>query len=355
MSTQTNTRKFYLDVLRVIAMILVLVNHLPVYTTYQYTNTLPKAFIYLFITMFTRINVPLFFMISGSLLLSKDIGYKQLLTKRIPRFLAILVLASVLQYFVYYWRFGSDYTYAFGIRDFISRFFRAEVEFSYWFLYCYLAFLVMMPFLRRAAIAITRADVIYMLIIHCLLFSVLHAVNYFFDSSLYITDHFYIPFITEKAFFYPLLGFYLDQVLDIQQIKKKHLFSLLLTALLGIFIASAFSYHQGITTGYTEEFVQMFDYTTAIFVFVFIKYLFANYPQLESNAAVNSVIHWISSISIGVYLFDITLKSTYSWLYAVVGQPDDIIITGIWCVYSICICGGVTYCLKKLPVLKHIL
>ena len=47
---------------------------------------------------FTRINVLLFFMISGALLLGKDYSYKDLLGRRIPRFAAVLFIASMLLY-----------------------------------------------------------------------------------------------------------------------------------------------------------------------------------------------------------------------------------------------------------------
>ena len=63
-------RKTYLDVLRILACFLVIFNHRRGYTAYQNTTDMLSAFYYMFYTMVTRINVPLFFMISGSLLLS---------------------------------------------------------------------------------------------------------------------------------------------------------------------------------------------------------------------------------------------------------------------------------------------
>ncbi len=59
-------RNAYFDALRVLAILLVIFNHLPGYSLYQ-TCAGPKAWLYMLITMLTRINVPLFLMVSGAL------------------------------------------------------------------------------------------------------------------------------------------------------------------------------------------------------------------------------------------------------------------------------------------------
>ena len=63
-----NTRVTYYDVMRIIAIFLVVFNHLRGYSLYSISSGW-KQWIYFFMTMITRINVPLFLMVSGALIL----------------------------------------------------------------------------------------------------------------------------------------------------------------------------------------------------------------------------------------------------------------------------------------------
>ena len=64
MAERAARKKVYIELIRVLAFVLVMYNHLPGYTMYMYTKGV-KQFVYMYISMITRINVPLFFMISG--------------------------------------------------------------------------------------------------------------------------------------------------------------------------------------------------------------------------------------------------------------------------------------------------
>ena len=66
-----NHKKIYFELMRILACGLVIFNHLKGYSLYSMSNGI-KQFIYMCLTMITRVNVPLFFMISGALLLKKD-------------------------------------------------------------------------------------------------------------------------------------------------------------------------------------------------------------------------------------------------------------------------------------------
>ena len=86
-------RRVDLDVMRIIACFLVIFNHLPGYGLYGNADTEFKSWIYMFLTMITRINVPIFFMISGTLLLTdRQETYKTIITKRFLRILYVLLI-----------------------------------------------------------------------------------------------------------------------------------------------------------------------------------------------------------------------------------------------------------------------
>lgn len=60
--------KVYLEYLRIIACALVIYNHLSGWTLYIITDGIPQ-YIYMILSVITKINVPIFFMITGALLL----------------------------------------------------------------------------------------------------------------------------------------------------------------------------------------------------------------------------------------------------------------------------------------------
>ena len=92
---KAHSRKNYLEFIRIIAIFLVIFNHLDGYRLYQ-SGSGVKNVCYMILSIFTRINVPLFFMVSGSLLLGKTEDYKTVFTKRFSRFVSVLILFSFL-------------------------------------------------------------------------------------------------------------------------------------------------------------------------------------------------------------------------------------------------------------------
>ncbi len=77
-------RKCYLQMMRIIACTLVIYNH--TYSFYQFgLTTGVKQLFFMVLTMITRINVPLFMMISGALLLGKSEDWSRVFKKRFTR------------------------------------------------------------------------------------------------------------------------------------------------------------------------------------------------------------------------------------------------------------------------------
>ena len=91
------SKKTYFEFMRIIACALVIFNHLRGYSLYGISSGL-KQFLYMTLTMITRINVPLFFMISGALLLEKQEDIKIVFKKRVSRIVIIMLL---FEFFLY--------------------------------------------------------------------------------------------------------------------------------------------------------------------------------------------------------------------------------------------------------------
>lgn len=355
MSTLKKDRVVYLDFLRIISCFLVIFNHLAGYYEYQKAENPVSAFFYMFFTMVTRINVPIFFMISGSLLLSKDIGYNELFLKRILRIALALFIGTAT---VYILSKRHDLS-SIDVGHFIRDFFGGKIVGQYWYLYAYLGFLLMHPFLRNGAKNFGHREFVLVILVHFALSTVIplgnYIINQFGIASINIKSDFQVPFMTGKAFFYPLIGFYLDRVVDVKRIPRKIVWAFPTAALIGIIISSAFTYHEGVTSGYTQSFVQTFDYVTAISVFVTTKYLFTQTNDFGNNWIVKNAIPFVGSLTFGIYLFEPALKLFYNRIMSLVPLTTPLVLSFFWCIFSMIICGIVTYLLKKIPGVKTIL
>ena len=270
-------RYLYLDVMRIIAVFLVLFNHMPAYTLYQSTTGL-KTWIYMIITMMTRINVPLFFMISGTLLLGREINYKTILSKKVCRF-ALVIIIFELGFYLERAFISFTYTGQFDINitNFITGMFAGSIEgtYSYWYLYAYLGMLLTLPFLTKICLNLRKQDFIFLLVMHFIMSSFLPMVNCIGLSTgigvIDVSGNITVPLATVSQLFYPIIGYYVDRNIDVDKLSKKKILFLIIATFLGIMLSCVFTYYEGIQTGFTQNYVQLFDYLTTICAFILIK------------------------------------------------------------------------------------
>lgn len=88
----------YLDYLRIISSFLVVVIHVSGTFLSQYSVTTYEFMNYSAYDTFARLSVPLFFMISGSLMLQRDYSFKSLLLKAL-RIFVIFIIFGIVEYF----------------------------------------------------------------------------------------------------------------------------------------------------------------------------------------------------------------------------------------------------------------
>lgn len=345
-------RSVYMDLLRVLACFLVIFNHLPGYFAYQKSTSPGLTFYYMFFTMVSKVNVPIFFMLTGALLLPRTTTYKELFSKRILRIACVLIISSLTYYIV---RNKHDFS-AISVFDFVKKIFIDDLAGAFWYMYAYLGLLLTLPFMQRIAQRFTTADFILLLSLRFITSSLIplanHVLWYLDLPSFWYTTSFSIPFVTTQCFFYPLIGYYLEHVFDIQKLAKKHLICLTMLSCLGILIASCLTYHEGIVSGFTQNYVATFNYLFAINVFLLVKYIFTKYEALNSN----SVLPFLSSLTFGIYwmepIFRCLDKDKYFDLIFPTSYP--ILHTVIWCLFSMSVCGFVTYLMKKVPILRNL-
>ncbi len=342
-------RKPYYDILRVTAILLVLINHLPIYRLYMYESGMAETGC-LLISVITRINVPLFAMLSGALLLGREESYSEIWKKRMKNMLLVTVGCSALLYLA----FGllrdrelSLDTFLYGalagnLKDFDS----------YWFLYAYIGFLLFLPLYRHIAQRMTKGDFCLLLGVHATLSTVLPLINLLLKSmdmrALETSSNISTTLATTPLVFYPLIGYYVDKKIDVMAIGRKGWIALTSAAALGIAITATAVYAEGKAWGFAQHLLNMFTFIIVMTFFLGIKRLYRQSGDSTPTLFVR-IMTTLSPLCFGVYLLDPVLKLAFyeplkSALRPAIGYAG---FSLVMCLVSFICCSAATWCFLK--------
>lgn len=363
MAAESSTKRVYLELLRILCAGLVIFNHIPGYTLYQ-TISGPKRIPCLFLTMLTRINVPVFFMITGALLLDRQEDYRTVFRKRVVRILLLIVIAQS-AYYCCAWFSNNilqhkETAFSFGalLRGILSGNKGAE---AYWFLYAYLGLMLLLPMFQRIARGMNKQDVVVLLGLHFLFSSFIPLTNLilslFSIQGIGLHSKFLVSIATKGVFFYPLIGYYLDHRVDIRALSSKALGLISLLAVAGIAVSSACTCYQGFTQGsFTQDYVMLFDYVTAIAVFLLVKRLMVVKAPRLSEGKIGLAICLVGSLTLGIYVFDPMLRKLFLRAsYFAKDRLLTLVTSFAWVIASMTAGGLLTRLLRFIPGMKKIL
>ena len=341
-------RYIYLDILRVIACFFVCYNHAYGYHLFldQEADGSLLSWINVCLSSVVAINIPLFFMISGALLLCKKESYTDLLSKRVSRVLVLIFVTSIITYILVPRETPS-------IRLFIYQLFRAEVTGSLWYLYAYLGLLLALPFLRPAVQEITGKDILFLVILRTLFRPALAFLNFCLElcslDVIQIAGYFQLPLALVDCFFCPIVGYYLTHRFATNGIARRQLFGWIAVFFGSCLIASVITYAEGYCNGFTQNFIGEFGYSAAMGVFVFVRYIAERFTLPKKLTAFFSA---VSPLTLGIFLLEGIIAH---YLYTPFFSPipwHPVIITifsVVWCIVYMSVAGSITWLLKKIP------
>lgn len=142
-------KKYHLDALRVLASFFVLFGHSDLRGQHYFMTTTvwnPSYWASICLQQFTFVNIAIFFMISGALLLKKEEDLKTLFKKRILKYVLLIIVFGFFQCI-----YDCTIRYPeqnFNLIEILKKIYSTSVIYQYWFLRSYLAFLIILPFLR---------------------------------------------------------------------------------------------------------------------------------------------------------------------------------------------------------------
>lgn len=211
--------KIYLEIIRVVAIFLVIVNHTPSCQLLEYVAPC-GGFSYwgsLFFCEIVKMAVPLFFMISGSLLLCRDESAGSWFRKRVCRFLLAMAIVVLLQYIYNICSGGESFSWE-KLWSFLRRGSSINDFKVLWFLKVYIILMLLLPVLRFLIKRMSGRVFIGLLLLQVVFYVVFPLVMMTagrYDSYIKIKESLTVvplPFTLDYCVLYFLMGFWLEKL-----------------------------------------------------------------------------------------------------------------------------------------------
>lgn len=313
--TEITNKKYYIEILRIIAIIGVIFNHTQqrgfVHFTCYEPGT-PRFYFYMVFSVLSGISVPIFFMISGLLLLNKDESLGQLWKRRILKYICVLVFFSL---FYYLLNLHFDLS-QFSLSEFALTVYSGNVIVPFWFLYIYIAYLIMLPFIRKLVIRMTVTDFLYLMALYLFFNAVLAILQFRLTNDKVMINSLIVPSsLLQITVFYPVIGYYCGNI--IKTITKKHLAILFSLFILSVVLTIYITGYMMITTGdiSEENAIHFYDSTRpfqVIFIFLLVRKLFEN---RKIHPLAEKAIITAGSCVFGIYLIEETIRLSFYSVY----------------------------------------
>lgn len=351
-------KKIYFEVMRILACFFVIFTHTRtdgyfLFSTYA-VGSFP-FFINMIFPVFAKFSVAIFFAISGALLLNKDETIKDVFKKRVLKMVLILVCWSLIYYMIEVFKTDA----AFNLNIFITKLYSSSWNYTYWYIYAYIGFLIALPFMRKLVKNMTDKEFIYMFVLAFIFVAILPLMQYFLGIGK-MNSNINFSWLTTRAFLYPCLGYFLEYRVDIKKAKKYlpvlwgvNIFTLSLTCFLTyIHVQKTGVCYEGKSQVFFWHFV-MINCTT---LFITIKYYLTN---IKLNECVSKLIISIGKSTLGIYLMHLMfvksskVRLVLDFCKNILGM-NAMLSCLIYCLVIMLICYILTLIMRKIPLINKV-
>ena len=343
-------KRISIEILRIIAICMVIFNHTGEngFEMFRTAYGTPLWYLVILLDIISKAGVPLFFMISGVLLLDKEETLKELFIKRILRYGVIILLFS----FIYYVRLYIHHPeYGFSMKYFFTYIYSTPFIIPYWFLYSYLSFLLILPVLRAVVKSLKENEYLWILGFSVLLWMSPVWEKVFSLEPINISNGLNATFVI-----FPVLGYGISNVISEKYFDFKSRVTFIVAFILGwlcsIYMNIIEFKESGELSGTN---IDRFAWIPTIGVFYFIIYYFdkrtVKIPELMKYV--------ISIVSGGVfctYLFEDMLRSDiFLYLFDLVSGNTTKLLMCIPYTLCIIICGVImSELFNRIPIIKRL-
>lgn len=348
--------KYHIELLRIMAILFVIFNHTGTngFFLFSVRAESPFYWLYLSLSILCKIAVPIFYMISGALLLQTEETIAILFKKRIFRVLAVIFIFSLLQYT--YMIFTNHME--FNVFDFLGIIYSNNIAPAYWYLYSYLGLLIMLPFLRKIAHAMNKNDYMYIFICQFIIVGVMPILQYLFTRGDYnLNGNISVPIITSGIFYF-LSGHFFENMLNEEAYNLKRCVILIFSSILVIFISCLMTYYKAQVTGICIEKESQLFHNVLISVPTFTAYYCSKYFFIKVNVkdSVKKIILYFGSLTFGIMLLENILRDELIFVFNFLSPYLGSLLSCCIFVTTVFLCGTiVTSALKLMPGIKKII
>lgn len=353
-AVNSDNRKLHMDLLRIIAILFVIYTHTEENGYYLYAFECPiyLKIIYISTSLMVAVAVPIFFMISGALLINKEESLKDLYIKRVLRMVIVLLLFSIIQYVYQHFMFGEQLS----VRVFIQSIIGSSIPPKYWFLYAYIAFLCGLPLLRKLARTMTDRDYKYLFALFLIVEGVFAAVAFFVGVD-QLNGFFAIPFFN-RVIIYPLLGNYLENRVSQEKYNKKGLGIFILAMMVVLVFMVVMTLVRNLPyeefTIYDKGlFTSGFTIVLCGGVYYIVKMLFI---KTNTPKGLSTVLVMLSSTVFGVFLIENIIRDTMMPVYyAIASVTGKYLGCWVYVFFTFLVGAVIIFVIKLIPGVKKFL
>ena len=332
-------RKLHIEFLRIVAAFLVIVNHT---NSRIFLGTQPSALWLGSVSYFfvSKIAVPVFLMIMGAVLLSKQDSYKKYFSRIVRIAVAVIVFSTMM--YLYY----GGTNILIGIREIFN-----STHPPYWYLYMYLGLLLILPFMQKIAQTLDKKEMQMLLFVTVAIGGVAPMLQN-------------IGFTVHDAFFYGLFspyvglvfaGYYVEKHMNITPktaVISAVAFVALVAAQVLVTLKSYYS-RNGVDYLWLDDAKFLPITASAVCFYIVIKYIFANTNLFAKQA---KAVCFVGGLTFGVYLMADLAMMTLSPVYKTMAQSMPVMVAMI--IFQVAIFVGaalLTAILKCIPLVKKLL
>lgn len=310
---ESKNRTLYFDAIKILAMLLVIYTHSGEYGAGRFALLHAEGgwsfYAHLTGNVVCQVAVPLFFMVSGALLLNKEESLLYLLRKRVFRFALVLVLFTVLQFA---WRScttGTPFYISPAVNQILAGYGSISgwaYPDSYWFLYAYLVFLLFLPIHRKMVQNMAIEHFVYVLILSFLFLAILPMLCCLSNHGRAIVPQIlgYTGFLGQWIL-YPTLGYFIAKRIPHSFISRRILLILggasVLSVLIALLLTAWNISVEPIRDAHLHLLQKGFIIIPSCFIFVSFSRLF---QKIDSHSRSGRFILFFSQLSLCVMLLE---------------------------------------------------
>lgn len=345
-------KRIHIEVLRIVGITFVAFNHTNTMGFVHFVWHETGSFLFwlnMFFSVFCKFGAAIFFMISGAMLLNKpQRSIRTVFRTKIKRYMLILLSFSLFYAVTNYIFLGTNYT----VLSFLQLLYSSSIKYHLWFLYTYIAFLIIMPVLQSWCKNMEDKHFVYIIIIH-FVFQLLSVIQYLCFNGKIAINSYIIPTLPINIVVLPLLGYYLEHRAKITS-GFKQLGLLWMVNICCIILCCYATYVKGMQSGgFSEDNSQTFfstlSFVNCITIYLTIKYIFGKIRLSEST---RKRIISIGSLCFGIYLFHPVIKDLPFFRpfidYLLVSSVPHFFIMIIYILCMIIPAGVLSFCIRKI-------